>query len=237
MTGREHTGPAVSTARVLVVAKAPVPGLVKTRLGATVGLPAAASLAAAALLDTVRAATEAVGPERCVLALDGDLSTAERGDELMAAVTGWTVVPQRGAGLGERLAAAHHDAHDAAGPGPLVQVGMDTPQVTAALLRDVAAGLDTAGAVLGAAADGGWWVLALRDPRVAEVLREVPMSTETTGAATLDALVGTGLTVGAAATLRDVDTADDAAAVAAAAPHTAFAAAWAAVLSEQEVAG
>lgn len=239
MTAREYAGPAAATARVLVVAKAPVAGLVKTRLGATVGMPAAARLAAAALLDTVRAATEAVGPERCVLALDGDLSAAERGDELVAAVAGWTVVPQRGDGLGERLAAAHHDAH-AAGPqvqvGPVVQVGMDTPQVTAALLRDVAAGLDTAGAVLGAAADGGWWVLALRDPHDAEVLRQVPMSTDRTGAATLDALVGAGLTVGATATLRDVDTADDAAAVAAAAPDTAFAAAWTALQAEREVA-
>ncbi len=232
MTAREYAGPAAATARVLVVAKAPVAGLVKTRLGATVGMRAAADLAAAALLDTMRAATEAVGADRCVLALDGDLPGAERGAELMAAVSGWTVVPQRGDGLGERLAAAHRDA----GPGPVVQVGMDTPQVTASLLREVAAGLDTAGAVLGSADDGGWWVLALRDPVDARVLREVPMSRDVTGAATLDALVGAGLTVGATATLRDVDTAADAAAVATAAPDTAFAAAWTALLAEREVA-
>ncbi len=219
-------------ARVLVVAKAPVAGVVKTRLGATVGMAAAARLAAAALLDTVRAAIEAVGPDRCVLALDGDLALGERGDELAAAAAGWVVVPQRGEGLGERLAAAHHDA----GPGPLVQVGMDTPQVTPALLAEVAAGLDTAGAVLGAATDGGWWVLALRDPRDAQVLRGVSMSTDTTGAATLDALVGSGLTVGAAASLRDVDTAEDAAAVAALAPDTEFAAAWGVCLAAREIA-
>ena len=212
-------------ARVLVVAKAPVPGRVKTRLGATLGMADAARLAAAALLDTVVAATAAVGADRCVLALDGDLSTAVDGAALTDAVRGWTVVPQRGDGLAERLAAAHADA----GPGPVVQVGMDTPQVTAALLLEVAAGLDRAGAVLGAAADGGWWVLALRDPGRAELLRGVPMSTPETGAATLSALVAAGLTVGATATLRDVDHHDDAAAVAASAPGSAFARAWAEV--------
>ena len=42
------------TPRILVIAKAPVPGLAKTRLGAAVGMDVAAELAAAALLDTVR---------------------------------------------------------------------------------------------------------------------------------------------------------------------------------------
>ena len=53
------------------------------------------------------------------------------------------------------------------GPGPTVQVGMDTPQLTAADLREVAAAAATGDAVLGPAADGGWWVLALSDPAAA----------------------------------------------------------------------
>jgi uncharacterized protein len=217
--------------RVLVVAKAPVPGRVKTRLGATLGMEQAARLAAAALLDTVAAATEAVGAARCVLALDGDLGSGPHGAALTAAVAGWTVVPQRGDGLGERLVAAHADA----GPGPVVQVGMDTPQVTAGLLREVAAGLDECEAVLGPAVDGGWWVLGLRDPQAARALAEVPMSTADTGQATLTALRSAGLGVGAARMLRDVDVAEDAQAVAQEVPDSAFARAWAEISEVRQV--
>ncbi|MBU2074873.1 MAG: hypothetical protein KJ938_10585, partial [Actinobacteria bacterium] len=64
-TAAAPTGPV----RALVLAKAPVAGHVKTRLGADVGLGRAAELAAAALLDTVEACTAAYGAEHCHLAL------------------------------------------------------------------------------------------------------------------------------------------------------------------------
>jgi uncharacterized protein len=205
---------------VLVVAKAPEPGRVKTRLGADVGMAVAAELAAASLLDTL-AACAAFTPQRH-LSLAGDLERGARADELRTAVDGWTVHPQVGADFAERLADAHARVE-----GPVVQVGMDTPQVTPALLRDAAAGLATYDAVLGPAEDGGWWVLALRDPERAAALAGVPMSTPTTGEDTRAALEAAGLSVGTAATLRDVDTVADADAVAAAAPRSRFAAAWA----------
>jgi uncharacterized protein len=106
-----------------------------------------------------------------------------------------------------------------------VLIGMDTPQVTAQLLGTVAAGLADADAVLGPAADGGWWTLALRDPSHAEALRTVPMSTSDTGAATLAALRDRGLRVRLTVPLRDVDTARDAWEVAEACPAGAFASA------------
>ncbi|WP_139984053.1 TIGR04282 family arsenosugar biosynthesis glycosyltransferase [Nocardioides litoris] len=206
----------------LVVAKAPVAGLAKTRLAAGVGEQAAADLAAAALLDTLDAAGHAV---RRVVAMTGDLDSAERSAELRGALAGWTVVPQRGDGFDERLAAAHLDAARVA-PGPVVQVGMDTPQVTPALLDEVAAGLLRHDAVLGPADDGGWWVLALRDPAAADCLRGVPMSTDGTYDATRAALVAAGLDVGAAVELSDVDTVDDADRVARSAPATRFGRGW-----------
>lgn len=212
------------TARILVIAKAPVAGRVKTRLGAEVGMAAAADLAAAALLDTVSACTAAAGAEHCHLALEGDLAGAVRGEEIRSLLGGWTVTAQRGHGLGERLAAAHADV-----PGRRVQVGMDTPQLTAELLGDVAAGLDQHDAVLGPAADGGWWVLGLHHAGPAGVLPEVPMSVESTYDATRAALTAGGLAVGESVVLRDVDRVADAEAVAACAPHTRFARTWAGV--------
>lgn len=210
-------------ARVLVVAKAPVPGLAKTRLGARIGMTAAAEVAAAALLDTL-AECAAAFPGECHVALTGDLSRAAHGEEITAALAGWEVHPQRGDGFAERLAHAHADV----GPGPVVQIGMDTPQATGDHLRAAAAGLDDHDAVLGHAEDGGWWVLALRDPAHAAVLRGVPPSTPDTGSRTLAALRGRGLRVGDTATLRDVDEVEDAVAVAALAPNGRFAAAWSA---------
>ena len=103
---------------------------------------------------------------------------------------------------------------------------MDTPHLTPDLLLAAAAGLDDHDAVLGPAEDGGWWVLALRDPAHASVLRDVPMSTATTGADTLAALTAAGLDVGTTATLRDVDEVADADAVARLAPGSRFAEAW-----------
>lgn len=208
--------------RVLVLAKAPVAGRVKTRLGATVGMDVAAELAAAALLDTLAASVAAVGPERCVLALEGDLAAGAAAAELLAVVEGWRVVPQRGDGLGERIAAAHADA----GPGAVVQVGMDTPQVSAADLRDLAARLAAAPAVLAPAEDGGWWALGLTDPLRAAALSGVPMSTSTTYDDTRRALEASGLVVADAPTLFDVDTVDEGAAVAQRWPALRFSARW-----------
>lgn len=211
--------------RLLVVAKAPHPGRAKTRLAATVGDEVAADLAAAALLDTLRACTTAVGADRCVLALAGDLDGCAREADLRADLAGWAVVRQRGDGFAERLASAHADA----GPGPVVQVGMDTPQLTPALLLEVAAGLDDHDAVLGPAHDGGWWVLALRDPAGAASLRGVRMSTESTGDDTRAALETAGVSVGEGPALADVDTAADADVVAAERAGGEFAQAWRAV--------
>ncbi|MCH1867500.1 DUF2064 domain-containing protein [Nocardioides sp. CFH 31398] len=220
----------LSPAHALVLAKAPVAGAVKTRLGADIGLDEAAEAAAAALLDTLRACTDAFGADRCHLALAGDLAEAVRGEELTAAIDGWHVAPQRGDGLGERIAAAHEDAARAMAQrgtgGTTVQIGMDTPQVTGAALRAAADALGSADAALGPAEDGGWWVLALRDPAGAGLLAPVPMSTPTTYDDTHAALVAGGLTVADLPVLRDVDTVADAEAVVGLAPDGEFARAW-----------
>ncbi len=211
--------------KVLLVAKAPVPGQVKTRLGARIGHDAAAGLAAAALLDTLDACrgTGAAGH----LSLTGDLADAVEGEAISAALEGWTISPQRGDTFAERLVAAHHDA----GAGPVVQIGMDTPQVTAADLTAVADGLARYDAVLGPAVDGGWWALARQDPDVVRHVAEVAMSTPATFVDTHRALERAGCRVGHAASMTDVDTVADADLVAALSPDIRFARAWRSISS------
>lgn len=210
---------------VLVVAKAPVEGEVKTRLGAKIGDDDAARIAAAALVDTLRAAAATAGGANCHLALSGDLDRAVDADRIRDLLRDWTVTTQRGDDFAERLVNAHADA----GPGDVVQIGMDTPQVTPALLGTAGRPLVDHGAVLGAAEDGGWWVLARRDPAAVRALIGVPMSMPTTYADTRAALVASGASVAETGGLRDVDTVADARAVAEQAPDTEFARAWAAV--------
>ena len=198
---------------LLVVAKAPVPGLAKTRVAQTVGDEVAADLAAAALLDTLATATAVGWP--VVVAMTGDLSQAARSDEIAAALEPLRVVPQRGEGLAERLANAHADAAATADGGEgagIVQVGMDTPQLLVADYLDAGRMVELGSIVVGPAADGGWWLLGLPDPSLAQRLLDVEMSADDTGAKTVEALGGDVVTL---RTLADMDTYDDAVAIAA----------------------
>lgn len=202
-----HTGTSI-----IVLAKSPIPGRVKTRLCPPCTSAEAAEIAAAALTDTLDTVASTPALAR-VLVLDGPPGPW--------IPDGFVIVPQLGRGLDERLANAF-----AAVTGPAVLIGMDTPQVSREHLVDAAALLRAPGvdAVLGPAADGGWWAIGLQraDPRV---FIGVPMSTDHTGRdqhARLDAL---GLQSRRLDTLRDVDTYADAVEVARAIPESRFGAA------------
>jgi glycosyltransferase A (GT-A) superfamily protein (DUF2064 family) len=213
---------------VLVVAKAPVPGLAKTRLAAHIGARAAAEVAAAAMLDLLE--TLRADRRRVLVALAGELSQSVRQAELRNALADCTVFAQFDGSFAERLVHAHRRAHELA-PGPLLQVGMDTPQLDVALLHTAEERLATHHAVLGPAVDGGWWALGLHSASPATALLGVGMSTATTGADTEASLLATGLVgdvVGRLDRLRDVDEWADAVEVAATVPASLFAAAVAA---------
>ncbi|MEU4173041.1 DUF2064 domain-containing protein [Streptomyces sp. NPDC026665] len=190
---------------IVVIAKEPVPGRVKTRLTPPFTPEEAAELAEAALADTLRTVAAAPASRR-VLVLDGS-----PGPWLPPA---FDVLPQCAGGLDERLAEAFDGC-----TGPTLLIGMDTPQVTPDLLTVDFDGCD---AWFGPADDGGFWALGLAEPDP-RLLRGVPMSTPATGAVQRQRLVAAGLRVRDLPRLRDVDTAADAHAVAALAPRGRFA--------------
>ena len=199
---------------VLVMAKEPVAGRVKTRLCPPCTPEEAAAIAEAALADTLEAVAGS-GASRRIVALAG-----RPGPWLPP---GFAVIAQRGAGLAARLANAWADAG-----GPGIQIGMDTPQVTAGDLDHLLALVAPGHSVLGRACDGGWWVIGLppkhpstvRPIDPASVFTGIPMSTPVTGDRQERRLRDLGLTVRRAPRRRDIDTAADLAAVAAEAPGT-----------------
>ncbi len=193
---------------LVVIAKAPVAGQAKTRLAATVGDQAAADIAAATLLDTLDA-VEATPAQAKVLALTGDLDHASSGTEIRSRLSTLQVVPQRGDDFSARLANAIDDAAATAGTRPVLLIASDTPQVTAALLIECAQALLETDVVFGLARDGGWWVIGVTDPSMADCLHTIPTSRSDTGPATLEALRANGLAVTLVAELSDVDTVDD----------------------------
>lgn len=204
---------------LIVIAKETIPGKVKTRLHPPLSYEQAAEVAAAAIQDTLAAAS-AVDVDRRILYFDGNLFPPGSED--------YEVVPQGTGDLDVRL--AHIFDHCT---GPTVLIGMDTPQLDAQVLRDMfarwaaddddeATDAGTTDVFFGFANDGGFWTLGMREPD-GSLIRGVPMSKDDTGRVQLDRLEAAGLSVSLVPELVDVDTIDDARTVATLAPHTRFA--------------
>jgi uncharacterized protein len=194
---------------LVVIAKECLPGRVKTRLHPPLSLEQAARVAAASLADTLEAVASLPATRR-ILLFDG--VNAPAGSEA------YEIVPQVAGGLDRRLAAVFDLVDE-----PTVLIGMDTPQLTAAMLQPVFAEWPVSvDAWFGPANDGGFWALALREPS-GVLLRGVPMSQDDTGAHQLRRLAQNGLLVEFLPELVDVDTIADARAVARVAPDGRFA--------------
>jgi len=232
IAGRLGGPPPIQPPALLLLAKSPVAGQAKTRLTPPASPAGAAQLAAASLLDTLEAmcSVPAAVP---LVAWVGELAEAQRRPEVAAALRRVTRFAQREGTLAQRIVAAHLEVARRLPGSPVLQIGMDTPQLSAAALVAALRPVCEAGgpdAVIGPAADGGWWGLGLRDPRAAAVIEAVPTSLSDTGERTLRALRAAGLSVRLLDELRDVDRVDDALAVADAGAGPRFTKAVSAIL-------
>ena len=206
---------------VIVMAKSPRPGHVKTRLCPPCSAVEASEIATAALVATLDAVADAASARR-VIALDGPA-----GPWLPP---GFDVIPQKGNGLAERLGAAFVDVG-----GPAVALGMDAPQVTPELINGSLEGLEDADSALGPTQDGGYWAIALRRASD-EVFAGVAMSSPTTYIEQRRRLDSLGLRCRELPELHDVDHFSDALDVAEILPGSPFAAAVRSVSARLEAA-
>lgn len=180
---------------LIVLAKECIPGKVKTRLHPVFTYEEAARIASASLADTL-AAVASLPASRRILCFDG--TNPPPGSEE------YEILPQVAGGLDERIASAFDVS-----TGPTVLIGMDTPQITAALLEPLFGRWpDGVDAWFGPAADGGFWALALAEPR-GDLVRGVPMSRDDTGSIQRHRLVEANLGVRDLPDLLDIDTAHD----------------------------
>lgn len=185
--------------RTIIFAKAPRPGLAKTRLIPALGAKGAAWLARRMLEHTLaNAMAAALGPvELC-------MTPAPKAPEWrdISAPPGVEVSDQGTGDLGARLARAAQRSI-AAGDAVLL-IGTDCPALTPACLRAAAAALLRVGAVIHPTADGGYALLGLTrtDPRL---FANIVWSTPTVAAATLARLDQLGWPVCVAAQLHDID--------------------------------
>lgn len=199
---------------ILVMAKAPRPGQVKTRLAPMLGNDTCARLHEMLVERTVGLAVS-VAPAATFLAFDPPDARHELADVVPPGVK---LVPQRGRHLGERLAAAVADVF-AAHAGPVLVVGTDIPMLGTRHFRDALGRLDAGGeddVVLGPAYDGGYYLAAMNRLQaslfdIAPALWGGPRVL----AGTVAAARAGGLRVGLLEVLADLDTPADAAALAA----------------------
>jgi hypothetical protein len=188
--------------RLLVFVKHPRPGGVKTRLVPRLGAEPAAELYRSLAELVIQATTPAGEYERVFF-----YTPLEAHAELAAWLPGQTWQPQRGAGLGERMAAACDDAFQL-GARRVAIIGSDAPWVSRALVVEALCALDSADVALVPATDGGYCLLALDRPRP-ELFTGMPWSTPSVLALTLERAGALGLAVRLLEAQADIDTLED----------------------------
>jgi hypothetical protein len=183
--------------------KNPRPGTVKTRLAAAVGPEAAAGLYRALVERVLETTAPRPGEYERLVFFDPPGAL----EEMRAWLPGVRLLAQSGGDLGARMADAFARAF-ARGARRVAIVGSDVPGVARETVGDALRALDTADVAMGPAEDGGYYLLALREPRP-ELLSGIAWSTATVAAETRARAAALGLSLRELGTLRDVDTLDD----------------------------
>lgn len=188
----------VGPTRIVIFAKAPVPGRVKTRLIPALGEAGAARLAQRMLTDTIDHALSAglASVELCATPHPDDPQWA---GHLPAGVQ----LSEQGPGdLGQRLAAAAGRTVD--NGERVLLIGTDCPELDGKRLAEAAAQLERHDAIIHPARDGGYVLLGLARTD-ASLFGGVAWSTDTVAATTIARMRALGWSLFIGDTLRDID--------------------------------
>ena len=184
---------------IALFAKAPVPGRVKTRLVPPLTHEDAARVARASLEDTARFIVPAIRAH-WTLFLDGD---ADRPLRALAEEAGVTITPQRGADLGERLAAAFRDLRGQ-GARRVIAIGSDAPTLDPERILEAIEALSVCDVALGPTEDGGYYLIGMSGDHES-ILDEIPWGSGAAAATTLERARARSLEVRLLAPWYDLD--------------------------------
>lgn len=197
------------SAALVIYAKAPVPGQVKTRLSPALTEDEAATLHGSFVLDTLERTNAAVSKFK--LPVDRFLACAPSSGHvffrIMEARHGVTLLDQQGEDLGARM---HHtfDSLFAQGYQRVCLVGADVPSLPLTHYRDAVEALTRHDLVIGPASDGGYYLIGLTKPR-ADLFIDMPWSTDRVMVLTQQRAAAAGLKIALLPAWSDVDTIDD----------------------------
>lgn len=185
---------------VLLLAKAPRPGVVKTRLAKAIGPAEAATV----YRSLGRAVVKRVGTQ---FPLTIWYEPRDAVEEMRAWLGEWEYQPQPGGDLGERLRHAFR-VHFERGDRPVIAIGADAPGVSVSTVSDAIKALRTADVVLGPAVDGGYYLIGLKR-HVPGLFDGITWGGPTVLDETLTNVGRASARVALLPVLRDVDTVDD----------------------------
>jgi rSAM/selenodomain-associated transferase 1 len=198
---------------LFIIARPPIAGQTKTRLGARIGYDAAAALYSAFLRDLDKRFVAAAAREGYDLfwyyAAPRELDDARAKEAFAAAPSGGRLLPQVGEDFGQRL---HHGFRVLRERGyeRIVVIGSDSPQIPAEWVRSAFAELRDDDVVIGPARDGGYYLLGLHaESAPPDLFTGVQMSAPDTCARTIERTRRLNLSVAYTPRTFDVDEVDD----------------------------
>jgi rSAM/selenodomain-associated transferase 1/alkylhydroperoxidase/carboxymuconolactone decarboxylase family protein len=191
---------------LIVFAKEPRPGFVKTRLGRTIGMERAARIYRECAESVFRRArAEEESGVSVTLCYDPD----SRPEELRRWVDrpSFQLIPQEGASLGERMHGAFRRAMEA-GADRVLLVGSDVPELDGDILAEAWRSLERHDVVLGPSEDGGYYLIGMRAPPK-DLFDQIQWSTPTVYDETLRRAAAQGVSVWALPVRADIDREED----------------------------
>jgi rSAM/selenodomain-associated transferase 1 len=199
--------PATSDTALIIVARYPQRGAIKTRLASAIGEDATIELYRAFLTDlalkfaAARSQRNQYDLHWCYTpsGIDFGMLLSTLTPTLSASMR---CFPQQGEGLGERLHHAFCTAHRL-GYRKTIVISSDSPQIRPAIIAQARAALDHADVVLGPAEDGGYYLIAMREPH--DVFTGIPMSTSVVLQMTIELACQQNLSVSMLEPLFDID--------------------------------
>jgi hypothetical protein len=189
---------------LIIFAKAPIPGQVKTRLCPPLSPDEAASLHGSIVLDMLERSRSLPSMDRFVACFP---SPDHVFFKILEERHGVRLLAQAGEDLGARMAGALDDVF-ARGYRRALVIGTDLPTLPGSVFGEAFRLLDAHDLVLGPARDGGYYLIGLRKP-APELFAGIPWSTDRVLALTQSKASAAGLKTALLPVRRDVDTLDD----------------------------